>query len=114
MSATLNITQAQPLTQLTLAFGSISGTYALVGSFPQGVVWMQITSTLNGLAQISFDGTNNHIAVPSGSTTPVFIQIPFKAFRTIFQNPNIYVNSAATLSSGSIYISAFGSTAQST
>lgn len=113
MSATLNITQAQPLPQIVVAAATFIDTYVLGGSFTQGVVWMEITSTLDAAVQISFNGVDDHIAVPAGSAEPVFMVIDFKAFRTILPAPNIYVTEIGEPTTGNLYISAFGSTAQS-
>ena len=110
MSATLNITQAQPLPQIVVTAAAFPDVYTAIGSFSQGVIWMAIMSTLDAAVQISFDGVNDHIAVPAGNAEPVYMVIDFKAFRAILCNPGIFAKEIGEPGSGSLYIMAFGST----
>ena len=50
----------------SLAFGSISGAYALVGTkFANAVRILKITNTTDADLIISFDGVNNHDIIPA-------------------------------------------------
>jgi hypothetical protein len=64
------MTQAIFDTMLTVAFGSITSSYATLGS-PTSHAWsiFKITNNTNGDMLFSFDGTNNRIFVPANSFT---------------------------------------------
>lgn len=109
--STLLITQAIPLTQIAYAAASITASYTLAGSFTKPVMVMNIVSTLDQPVQISFDGTNDHVAVPAGSAEPVSIQFNFADNRVIFAAPvNVFVKRIGAPGSGNLYISAFSNT----
>lgn len=103
------ITAASPLPQIEYAASSITSSYTLAGSFFKSVSIMLIVSTLDQPVQVSFDGTNDHIAVPAGSTVPVFIPIDFKSNGCFFSNVNVFVKEIGNPSTGSLYVSAFTS-----
>ena len=98
---------AIPLTQITLGQAAISTNYALVGTFSSSLEIMYITSTLDSAVILSFDGINNHLTIPAGSTTPICIPINFKSNRLTLPKPSIYVKSTGAVSAGNIYISGF-------
>ena len=53
----------------TLAHGSISGTYAAVGSaFSNPIRCIDITNNTDADLTISFDGTNDHVFVPKATS----------------------------------------------
>ena len=93
----------------TLAFGSISGTYAAIGSAllnPSRILY--IVNTTDVLLTFSFDGVNDHFVIPSQSyilldvTANTSIQ---GSFINIAQGQKIYVQGSP--SSGSVYLSTF-------
>ncbi len=108
MSSTLFISHVVPLTQIAYAAASITATYTVAGTFTSGVQMMMVVSTLDQPVQISFDGTNDHLAVPAGATVPVFIPLNFNENRMVFQRPSIYVKEIGNPTTGSLYICAFG------
>ncbi len=110
MSSTLLINHASPLIQITYAAASITNSYTLAGGFSSPVVMMMVVSTLDQPVQVSFDGTNNHLAVPAGSTVPVFIPLNFKENRIVFSHVNVFVKQIGAPASGSLYICAFTNT----
>jgi len=103
---------AVPLTQITLAHGSISGTYALVGTFSASLELLSIVSTLDAAVILSFDGVNDHLTVPAGNSSPSIIVLPFKACRLTLPTPTVYVKQVAGVSAGSIYLSGFNALLQ--
>lgn len=107
MSSTFLINHASPLIQITYAAASITASYTLAGTFTNSVVLMIFISTLDQPVQVSFDGTNDHIAIPAGSTTPVYMPINFKNNKIVFQRPSIYVKQIGVATTGSLYVSAF-------
>jgi hypothetical protein len=98
---------AEPLTQVAYAAASITASYTNAGNFSSPVEFMIIVSTLDQPVQISFDGTHDHIPVPAGSTTPVFIPVNFKQNRLTFPTPTIFVKRIGTPTTGNLYVSAF-------
>lgn len=101
------VSRAIPLTQITVAAASITNTYSSVGSFSSPVELMIIISTLDQPVQLSFDGTNDHIAVPAGSTVPVFMELNFKTNRMVMPGSPVMVKEIGNPTTGSIYVSAF-------
>jgi hypothetical protein len=110
MASTLLMNHATPLTQIAYPAASITATYSAAGSFTSPVVMMFIISTLDQPVQVSFDGSIDHVAVPAGSTVPVFIQLNFKDNYIVFQRPNIFVKEIGNPTTGSLYICAFTNT----
>ena len=108
--STLLVTHATPLPQVAIAAASIGAGYSLAGAFTQGVQMMVIISTLNAAVQVSFDGVNDHIPVPAGSTTPVIIPLNYVANLICQSAPAIFVKRIGAPASGVLYISAFART----
>ena len=94
----------------TLAFGSISGTYAAIGTaFLNPSRLLYIVNSMDVLATFSLDGTHDHFVVPAGS----YILIDVGSNRSDMsgnlnfpQNQIIYVK-ATSPSTGSVYLSTF-------
>lgn len=105
----LLISDAIPLPQISSAFGAVTASYTLVGTFDSSTCLMIITSTLDAAVQLSFDGTNDHIAVPAGNTSPCVIELNFKTNRMIMPVTSVYVKRIGAPGAGSIFISAFSS-----
>lgn len=101
------ITNAVPLTQVSVAAASISGTYSIAGTFTAPVIMMMIVSTLDQPVQVSFDGVHDHVAVPAGSTVPVFMPFNFKDNCSVLPTPSISVKEIGNPTTGSLYVSAF-------
>lgn len=101
------ISTAIPLTQIAYAFGSITASYTVAGSFTKAVDFLVFISTLDAAVQVSFDGVNDHIAIPAGSTTPVYFPIPFKANGMNMGPTVIAVKRIGTPGAGSLYACAF-------
>lgn len=103
----LNASNSLPQPQVTIAAASIAAGYTVAGRFTAPIVQMYIISTLDQAVQISFDGVNDHIPVPAGSTVPVFLEIDFKGNLTVFPNPVVSVKRIGTPTVGSLYVSGF-------
>jgi len=101
------VTNAVPLTQIAYAAASITASYTVAGSFTSPVVQMLIVSTLDAAVQVSFDGVNDHVAVPAGSAVPVFMNFDFKANRAVLPDPVIAVKEIGNPTTGSLYVCAF-------
>lgn len=101
------VSKAIPLTQITVAAAAITATYSSVGSFTSPIEMMLITSTLDAAVQLSFDGVNDHIPVPAGSTVPVFIPLNFKNNKMVLPGSPVMVKEIGNPTTGSIYVSAF-------
>lgn len=93
----------------TLAFGSISGTYAGIGaalSHPARII--KITNTTDVLITISLDGVNDHDVVPTSSSYIIDIAsnnvLPAGSL-TISQGQRFYAKGAPT--SGAVYLSVY-------
>jgi hypothetical protein len=96
------------LPMATLAFGSISGTYAALGSpftFPIRILY--IANGTNGALTFSFDGVNDHFVVLNG----LAFELNVTANRnmpqgfSIAQGTQVYVKGSP--GSGNVYLSAF-------
>ncbi len=105
--ASILASNAIPMTQLSVAAASITNSYTVVGQFSAGLVLGYIISTLDQPVQLSFDGANDHIAVPAGSTVPVFMELDFKSNLTILPRPIIAVKEIGNPTTGSLYICGF-------
>lgn len=99
--------KAIPLTQIAYAAASITSSYTIAGTFSSGVEVMYIISTLDQPVQISFDGVNDHIAVPAGNTVPVYMPLNFKDNKMVLPNPIIAVKEIGDPMTGSLYVCAF-------
>lgn len=90
-----------------VAFGSLTGSYAAVGTATTDHARMiRIVSTLNTEAYISFDGSTNHIRLAAGS----FVLYDFTANRVqddglfLSEGTTIYAKYSTAPSSGNIWI----------
>jgi hypothetical protein len=105
---TLLVSNAIPLVQLSVGFASVGASFSLIGTFTAPVEMMYIISTFNQPVQLSFDGANNHIVIPSGNSEPVYFPINFKTNRTIFPTPSVFVEEIGSApTSGNLYVCAF-------
>lgn len=101
---------ATPLTQLAYAAASFTSSYTLIGKFTSPIVFGFIVSTLDTAVQLSLDGTNDHIAVPAGSTVPVCIPLNFKDNHAILAQNSFYGKEIGNPTTGSLYICGFSAT----
>jgi hypothetical protein len=94
----------------SLAFGSISGTYAGVGtplSNPSRIILIQ--NLTDALVMISFDGITDHLPVAADG----FVLLDVTANKTVSQGfyiaegTRFYVKEIGTPTTGSVYISSF-------
>jgi len=105
----LFVSNAIPMTQLSVAAASITPSYTVVGTFSAPLVYGFIVSTLDQPVQLSFDGVNDHIAVPAGNTVPVCIPLNFKDNLTILPKPSVSVKEIGNPTTGNLYICGFSS-----
>jgi len=103
---------AIPMTQLSIAAASITSSYVSVGTFSSWAEMLFITSTLDAAVQLSFDGVSDHLAIPAGSTVPVFIPLDFKCNNMTLPTPAIAVKRIGTPTTGNLYISGFSAAIQ--
>jgi hypothetical protein len=103
----IQASKAIPLTQIAYAAASITATYSVAGTLSTGVEILLVISTLDQPVQISFDGVNDHLAVPAGSTVPVYMQIDFKNNLMVLPKPIIAVKEIGNPTVGSLYVCAF-------
>ena|ERR1700728_3206558 len=103
----ITVSNSLPQSQLVIAAGSIGATYSVVGKFTLPIVKMYIISTMDAAVQVSFDGVNDHIAIPAGNTVPVYFPLDFKGNLTVLPDPTIAVKRIGTPTVGSLYICAF-------
>jgi hypothetical protein len=104
---------ALPLPQVSIAFGSIGGSYTAAGTFTSGIEILTLVSTLDKPVQVSFDGVNDHLVMPIGNTTPAAIQFNFKANLTAMGPTTIFVKTfGAGPGSGNLVGSAFSAVIQ--
>ena len=106
-----NAISLYPETIRSLAFGSISGTYAAVGTAlanPSRILIIQ--NFTDQQMFFSFDGTNNHLTLPSGGQ----IVLDFTANKTVTggaaylrEGLIVYVKQVSAPGSGSVYVSTF-------
>jgi hypothetical protein len=101
---------AVPLPQVAYAAASITASYTNAGHFTSPLIEMAIISTLDQPVQVSFDGVNDHIAIPAGSSTPVYFPLHFKANRAVLPKPTIFVKRIGTPTTGSLYVTGFSAT----
>lgn len=105
MNFVLNSQKAIPLTQASIAYGSITSSYQLVGSvFSAPLVQLIIISTMNDSVQFSWDGINAFIPIVSGAT--VIIDVNSNKI-SVPANSGAYVKLLGSPSSGSLYVSGF-------
>lgn len=109
MSVTNLAVRLYPEVLRTLAFGSISGTYAGIGTsllHPCRILY--IVNTTDALLIFSFDGVNDHFVIPSQSY--ILIDVTSNMTLTggafaIAQGQRIYVKGSP--GSGTVYLSVF-------
>lgn len=98
--------RAEPLR--SLAFGSISGTYAPLGSaMANPIRQFKIDNTTDALLTFSFDGVNDHFVVPASSffLNDVSSNTAQQNGFFISQGDRLYVKGSPT--SGTVYFSVF-------
>lgn len=94
----------------SIAFGSISGSYAAIGGAlanPSRI--LKITNTTDADMIISYDGTNNHEIVPTASAV-VFDFCSNQTFQNgafLAEGTIIYVKQVSAPSKGSVYVSTY-------
>lgn len=99
---------AIPMPIIQFPFTDFSSGWQLIGSFTEPVELMVITSTLDGLCGISFDGINYHLILGTMFTNYVIDILEFKANFTTLPTPSVYINAAGgSFSTGAVYVSAF-------
>lgn len=105
--ASTQASRAVPVAQLTIAAVSVAAGYTAIGTFSAPLVWVMVMSTLDQPVQLSFDATNDNLAVPAGNTTPVFIPIDFKSNLMALGNLTVSVKRIGTPTTGNLYICGF-------
>ncbi len=97
----------------TLAFGSISGTYAAVGAV-LAKTWrtFKITNNTNGDLLVSFDGINDNLFIPASSFTlyDLSTNAPNDTLQeslVLALGTQIYVKQSTAPTSGAIWVEAF-------
>ena len=97
--------QAVPMTQRSIAFGSIGAGYTIVGSiFSAPVIELIIVSTLDQHVQLSLDGVNDFIPMVAGGLLIPDIktnQAVLPAWRAV------YVKQLGVPTTGSLYVGGF-------
>lgn len=92
----------------TLAFGSISGTYAKVGSplaNPARVVVLQNTTDAN--VTFSFDGTNDTITLPTKTSVTLDVCANRTPQNSYFIASGTQIWVKGTVGSGAVFVSVF-------
>jgi hypothetical protein len=106
MSQNSQIVSYDPLR--SLAFGSISGTYAKVGgALLNPVRIICLTNTTDGDATVSIDGTNAVLVVPAGSFKLFDLctnRLRVSQYWVVPAGTQFFVASSASLSKGAFYI----------
>jgi hypothetical protein len=101
-----NYREALPLVQRSIAAGSITGSYQIVGStFGQGVVELIIYSSLDQSVQISLDGANDFIPIPAGAVLILDLKNNLTALGGW---RGVYVKTLGNPTTGSLYVSGIG------
>ncbi len=99
-----------PETQRTLAFGSISGTYAKVGTPLDHAAIVVIFQNLTaGIMTFSWDGTNDHITLAAGTSFVLDVQTNKGRGEAMMvaQSTQFWVKQVTPPASGAVYISVF-------
>jgi hypothetical protein len=100
---------AKPETLRSLAFGSISGSYAAVGTplaYPCRI--LIITNKTNTDMLFSVDGTNNHYIIPTGTAQLIDVNSNRDGNKNGFvfaKGTQFYVKQVSAPASGAVYIS---------
>lgn len=94
--------EAVPLVQRVAAAAAITTSYTLVGSiFSSPVLTLIIYSSLDQTVQLSLDGTNDFIPVPSGATMVLDVRtnnVALAGWR------GVYVKEIGNPTTGSLYV----------
>jgi hypothetical protein len=89
----------------SLAFGSISGTYAAIGPATQHAMRLiKIVNNTNADITISFDGTTDNDYIPSNSFALYDFQTNSQSDLYFFLSLNTQVYIKGTPSAGSVYV----------
>jgi hypothetical protein len=106
--ASPNEVRVQFDTLRSLAFGSISGTYAAIGTaFTRPARMIKISNQTNADMFISFDGTNNHDLVASNGFVLYDYNSNMSAQGGYFMQKAgtvVYVKQVSAPTSGSVYV----------
>lgn len=108
--ASIQASNAVPQPQLTIAAASIVAGYTLVGTFTTPLELARIVSTMDAAVMVSYDGVNDHQAVPIGNTTPSLIPLDFKSNLMLLPIVSVYAKRIGTPTVGALYISGFSAT----
>lgn len=100
-----------PEAQRSLAFGSISGTYAAIGSaFAHPIRIMFLQNLTDQAMQFSFDGSTNHFPLPANGFLLMDVTsnttINGGAFN-IAKGTTVYVKQIVAPGTGAVYLSVF-------
>jgi hypothetical protein len=97
--------KAIPLAQSSLAFGSITSSYAQVKAPSTNPLLIVIlVSTLDEDVQLSWDGINDHLVLRAGAS----VVLDFKSDDIVFPaNFGVYVKEIGNPTEGSVYVSSF-------
>ena len=91
----------------TLAFGSISGSYAIVGIISNPSQLYLVQNFTNGLITFSQDGTNDHFVLPQNGFLLLDIGTNKGLYSTLSFAANTPLYAKGSVSSGSVYLSTF-------
>lgn len=103
---------AIPVTQISLAGTSVTANYGLIGTFSTWLEILNIVNTTDAVILISFDGTNDHITMPVGNTTPAIMPFNLKANSMTLPKPSIFAKTAGSPSTGTVSANGFSSANQ--
>lgn len=107
--STAPYSNAIPMVVISLSGASITGTYALVGTFTSWAQLMTIVSNVDAEVILSFDAVNDHVVVPQGDTVPACIPLNFKNNHMTMPKTSVFAKSAGSPSTGTLSVSAFTS-----
>lgn len=91
----------------SLAFGSISGTYALVGTLnnPAQIFWVQ--NLTNSLITFSFDASTDNFVLPSGAFVLLDVGSNRAIDETLSFPSGLKLYAKGSPASGSVYLTTF-------
>lgn len=107
---TLIPSSAIPQPALSIAFGSVTDVYQSIGQFKAPIQYMIIISNMSAECDVSFDGVNLHVPVPTGTDNLMVIYLPFRSNLMSLPDPYVYVKSSNSPSSGTLWVCGFSST----
>lgn len=96
-------------TLATLAYGSISGSYAEVTTFPNAESIITLQNLTNATCFFSFDGTDDNFVLPATSAMIIDVTANHAADDTGLyfpKNTRVYVRTSGSPSSGAVYVGA--------